>query len=428
MAWYTIDGITFCSLGIFCFFRKKAILGIFLAGCAILFKQSFFMVPLFLLTLCFADPYRATPQKIWAAFCAIVPCLLYFLWIGISGGAEEFVRQVFFASGQVSTSEIWVGFFFRPGQWFLLGAGTGIFLKILNLKGKPSILISAKMISLILLVVALFWAMYHPAEMHRAMISASLFCLGFVLVATLFLWKSNQELSRLVGAALVLAYSVNISVGYNNFLLMLGPLMFSALAVFFSYDEREESVDADLKSRRPFKWAALASLPVYLMAFHNWRSHCIYRDLPAAKLQEPLSGVLPGARGVFTSSGNFQMIRDLVTLLSKYPNRPVAVLPAFAAVWPGSTRCNPLTSDWPQETELPNEQTWEKVHLSLEKMRKEGGVVIFSKYYVEEISFVKKKLSLESQPTRGGYSRILKYFSVLAPTYESEFFRIYVFE
>ena len=427
MAWNTIDGIVFATAGIFCFSRKKNILGLMLVGCSILFKQSFLPFLIFILTTIWAGKDKSFLHKLLFSGWGLAPCTLYLLWILVSGGGSDFLQQVVFGSSKLSQSEIWTGLFYRPGQWFWIGAAVaGVFLWI-GIKNKGNWKTRASPLLFLLLTGGLTWASLHPEKVHRVFISSSLFLFGFTLIALLALRKSDRSLGWAGGACLALAYSVNVSVGYNNMLLMLGPLVFVFYAALLRLTKQRippETVQLYLFMQNV---SFVALLFGFFTAFHFLRSNVIYRELPKARLTESLSGTLPGAAGVFTSPSNAEMIKDILRLMRKYPDRAVAVLPAFAGIWPGLAAQNPIANDWVQSTELPSDKSWDQVFVSLNKLRKSGGVALLSKYYVEDISLERRALCLSREATDGGYSRILNYFEDFSPSYESDYFKVYVF-
>ena len=91
MAWATIDGIFFSTLGLYCIYKDQNVLkyfGYFLLGYAYLCKQSFLFFP-FAVLLILGD-WRDIKKVI----AAILPGLLYITAIAISGGLNNFITQL----------------------------------------------------------------------------------------------------------------------------------------------------------------------------------------------------------------------------------------------------------------------------------------------------------------------------------------------
>jgi hypothetical protein len=113
-----------------------------------------------------------------------------------------------------------------------------------------------------------------------------------------------------------------------------------------------------------------------LLSFAVSRPYYIYREQPSNELTEPLDGVLPGGRLIYTNPNTYTFLVDLNNAIDTVSARDktYAIIPEVAGYWVQSGQTNPLLIDWPWPVELSNQYLTDRVTNDLAAKR--GGVVV----------------------------------------------------
>ncbi len=337
MAWSTLDGMLLCSAAVALVARGTArsrALGFFIAGLAVLCRQNFVLFPPLLLLATGGSLRGWLAAGCWSA----LPLLLYAAALAALGGARDFILQVW--STSVAFMDVAVRRF-AVDTWFWAGLAAGVLARF-ALAGRAGLSARAaghaqQALGLAAGLAVAFCLWRDPVALHERAIGLAGLVLGLAVAA----WPRLARHERLtLGAGLALAWVVAISIGYNSPALMSGVLLLLA-----------------------WRWlgpATVARGPLLLVAvavalgFTCARKQHPYRDRPADELRFDVGEVLPGGAGLRTNElthATLADLRDITRGLQAAGQRP-AVLTDCAAFWLRSATGNPLSCDWPQETEL----------------------------------------------------------------------------
>jgi hypothetical protein len=366
-AWHTVDGLFLSSIGLWVLLTQKPpkwrIIGYLLIAIAYLCKQSFlFMAPLSVLLL---GDWRE--KKYWLTI--TLPAAAYGVYLLATGSFSEAILQL---SSQTSIVSAGVGSYLNYGV--LLGVLAGSCSMFL-LSASTMPLLRASRIpryigALILMAIP---ASLIAVQLYRGSLAAVSFgVVGMVLGVVLYripggITRDGDKIP-VVLIALLLAWSVSLSVGYNYPALLLGPLF--AILTAFVYSRRESLNPRFLQTTLIIVGAAI------LLSFAVSRPYYIYREQPSNELTEPLDGVLPGGRLIYTNPNTYTFLVDLNNAIDTVSARDktYAIIPEVAGYWVQSGQTNPLLIDWPWPVELSNQYLTDRVTNDLAAKR--GGVVV----------------------------------------------------
>lgn len=368
-AWHTVDGMFLTSIGVWMLLAQKRatnrVVGYLLIAAAYLCKQSFlFMAPLSVLLL---GDWRE--KKYWLA--VTLPAAVYCAYLLVTGSFSEAVLQLTSQTGIVSTG---IRSYLNYGTLFGILAGyCSMFLLKTNAVPLPRTRRVSKYVAASILVA--MPALFIAAGLYRgslATVSFSVF--GMVLGAVLY--RASTGIARdeakvpVVLVALVLAWSVSLSVGYNFPTLLLGPLFTILAALVYSVRE-------SLNPRFLRTTLAIAGVAI-LLGFAVSRPYYIYREQPSSELTKPLDGVLPGGRLIYTNPHTYDFLVDLNEATDEVSarNRTYAIMPDAPGYWVKSRQKNPLPVDWPQPVELHDQYLTDRVTRDLEAQRGEVVVIV----------------------------------------------------
>lgn len=422
-AWHTIDGMFLASIGVWLLVTRPGtgsrFSGYLLVAAAYLTKQSFILMPpLFLLVL--GDWRR--PKYLLAS---AIPGLLYIAYLLATGAFPDAYAQLTSQTGIFSVGVISylnyavalgavagaatalpmvVGERLSPERARLAEAASGI-----ALVGLPAAFITVGMIIESLSTVAF--------GIFGIMSGAMAVLLGTDLYRRRFRGgrdraRSYVEPGRMVLLALVLAWSVSLSFGYNTpglalglMLLVLIALAYPGLAALSPRLVRATLVGAGLAVILSFGWS---------------RTEYIYREQPAGQLTEPVADVLPGGRLIYTNPTTYAFLEDFREgrRIAEERGKEYAVIPQVAGHWPQAEQTNPLPLDWPWSVELGSEELNDRVKRDLDAER--GEVVILAQ---KTDAF---DLADDPQPATNETYEILEYVREnWEKTGETEYFELY---
>jgi len=380
MAWHTIDGLLFVSLGLwFCIGRKSSVrwIGYLLIGAACLCKQNFsLMVPAALFIL---GDWRKT--RYWLA--AAAPAVIYFAFVAVTGASADAFVQLSSHSDLFSTG---VFKYFR--RWMPVGLLVGYFAlsflldppgkrpwirnnhhrRVLGMMGVYGLPVVGVAVSLVC----------------GYLFKSSFILFGIVAGVLLYgLKSSGWRLSgRLRAVMLVLstAWCISISVGYNSPVLLAGPLLILVLLT--------DTIVARPTVTRLGQPAFLIGVAAFVVAgFTVGRYTHIYRERSVTDLTERVDAVLPGGALIKTNPRTFQYLTDLRTVIDSAGSSGFRyiLLPGSAGLWVKSKQSNPLPIDWVQETELNRQKLADRVLHDLELLR-DSTIVIVQKIELKRLA------------------------------------------
>ncbi|HNI32684.1 MAG TPA: hypothetical protein PK628_07110 [Chitinophagales bacterium] len=158
----------------------------------------------------------------------------------------------------------------------------------------------------------------------------------------------KQENCILPFIALIIAWSVSISVGYNSPALFAGGMISILIFVHFN----------SLKNRIQNK-ILLLFLLVGISIFYFVRTNNIYRDMPKKYLHYKLDNLVEGAHGIYTNKNTYSVLLELDSL--KKTTQNLVTVPDFTACNVLHSHQSKILTEWPNKTEIPNEKILGKV-------------------------------------------------------------------
>jgi len=348
---------------------KGKVIGYFLIATAYLCKQSFlFMAPLSVLLL---GDWRE--KKYWLTIA--LPAVGYGAYLLATGSLSEAIIQLTSQSGILSTG---VGGYLNYG--LLLGIVIGycsIFLLSTSavplLRTRHVWRYAGASVLIVIPAAAIAIGLYRGS---LATVSFGVFgmVLGMVLYCVSKGIRRDEGKIPITLIALLLAWCASLSVGYNFPTLLLGPLFTLLAALAYS---RRETLDP-----RFLRAALVIAGVAILLSFGVSRPYYIYREQPSRELTEPLDGVLPGGRLIYTNPNTYEFLLDLnnATDAVSARNKVYAIIPDVPGYWVQSEQKNPLLVDWPQPVELGNQYLIDRVTSDLANKRGDVTVIVQKVY------------------------------------------------
>ena len=412
MAWHTIDGFFLCMLA----FHIRSVSSVYarplayvLMGLAYLCKQSFlFVAPGALLIFGDWRDWR-NPMA-----CAL-PAILYIAMLGLFGGIFDGWQQLFSQTGilQVGFSPY---FDERVFSGVLAGIAATSLLYSETQEGWPRTTI-IRLLAACACIGAIFMLAI-SSLFSNGFYSFSFALFGMVCGAILYLvlegkhrWLRQIQTGMV---AVLLAWSVALSLGYNSPVLGGGMLLVFLLGLLY---ER-------LPRHRP-RWLSVVPFFMALPAiavFHHTRTHHIYRDRPASELTASVGDILPGGGFIRTNPNTHAFLTDLNLAIAGVVGRgfEYAIVPDVAGHWAKSEQENPLPIDWVQGTELNTETLRRRVIRSIEN-RRNRQMIIVQKFRASVLPKGFAKLVGDKS-----YYAIVSYIKVnLEKRQETRYFEIY---
>lgn len=384
MAWHTVDGIFFASLGVWLLTSRRRpstrIGGYFLIALAYLCKQSFvFLAPLSLLIL---GEWRE--KKYWAATAA--PGLAYGAYLLATGALDEAISQ---AASQTGLFSVGVLSYLNYGVGLGLVAGFFALWFVNRRSGGRQRLDSALRYGGVAVLV-LMPAGFVAVGLYTGNISTvSYGVFGVLAGATLYHAYAarrrkadgaevTEEKSGLRVALLVLAlaWSASLSLGANSPLLFVGPML--AVLMAFAYFAGRGRPARDRIDFRAIQGVLLIAGVLVLVGFGMARPVHIYNEDPYTKLTKSLGGVLPGGRLIYTNPDTYAFMADLdqtVDRISK-TDKKYAIIPDAPGYWAQAKQTNPLPIDWLFPVELGSQDLVDRVIRDLQAERGETVVLV----------------------------------------------------
>lgn len=361
MAWHTIDGLLFSSLGIFLCLRKekwRKFFGYFLIGIACLCKQNFVVVGI--ATLILFEDWR--DWKLWIAF--ILPGAVYFgvlaFYSALSDSFAQLTTQADFLSVGILSYLSKYGFI--PG--IVYGYVSFRLIDKKNITDRFPVKYASLIGSLAILMILL--AINFIACLGRTVGQSSFALFGTALGTTIYFISQKKKtgvfLIRIPLIIMILAWSVSLSVGYNSPALTSGILMALIFCMFQSLHRSETE-------QKIVYWLTPILAVLTIICFDYVRHENVYRDRRASELTLPLDGALPGGYKIKTNPRTHEFLTDLKRAIDQTNGARYAIIPDCAGYWVKSEQSNPLPIDWAQGTELNSPALLKRVTDAIEYQR-----------------------------------------------------------
>jgi hypothetical protein len=322
---HTIDGLLMCMIGLNIIISEKkyAFIGFFFIGFAALCKQNYLVV------LPFAILLFGRKKIVLNAIVGLLPIALYVSIISVFGGFIDLKIQL------TGHNELWqVGIKnYVLNYYFLIGIALAFLSKKIRI---PADLYAyALCIALLILLVT---DHYHG--------KLGFFLFGVILVE-LFGNSAEINFRKPVIIAIILAWCVSISVGYNTPALFLGSV-FTLIIIKLTHE----------KLAVVFKWN-YGLILIILIIFCVIRETNLYRDKKINDCDYNLDGIVDGACGIRTNLNTYKVLVELNLLKKKHPK--IIVVPDFTACNILHSQESKILTEWPNKTEIPNEKILQKV-------------------------------------------------------------------
>ncbi|MDB5228593.1 MAG: hypothetical protein JWN78_2786 [Bacteroidota bacterium] len=333
---HTIDGLLFCLIGlnIISSERKYAFAGFLFIGFAALCKQNYFIVlPVTLLLF-------NRKSFIGNSIFGILPVVVYVLFVSLNGGWNDLTTQL------RGHNELWdVGFKkYLFNYFFIAGLILGIAVRKLKINN---------VIYLIAITIILSGLLV--SDHYHGNIG---FIIPGILLVELFFTAKEINLKKVIGIALLLAWCVSVSVGYNTPALFLGGCFSMLILILFSDNLQKSNA------------VSFMSTMFLLVIFYFVRTIHIYRDLPCLRLSHKLDGIVEGASGIRTNTNTFLVLKELDSLKHAVPN--LVVVPDFTACNILHSHQSKILTEWANKTEIPNDKILDKV---VSKIRSDSTLI-----------------------------------------------------
>jgi len=410
MAWHTIDGLFLTSIGLVMSIRQERgskFVGYLIMSTAYLCKQSFiFMAPL---TIVILGDWRSL--QYWLA--TVIPGVGYLAYLGLAGAIPDAIIQLSSQTGLFS-----VGF----NSYYRISVVLGILVGYFSMRlivGDPRIRLLVerrnlqKYIGLSTLYLLPVFGVSASLVLGR-LFNTAFGLFGMVAGALIFFvadcFKERTGYMRVAALALLNAWSVSLSIGYNSPVLASGALLVSL--ILFAH--------TNLRASRFFQLSLMFLAVIVLISLGIARQTRIYRDQPAKNLTKELDNILPGGNSIRTNPNTYQFLNNLQQAIDFAQNssQTYAIIPELAGYWVKSSQANPLPIDWPIEIELNNPQLISRVVDDLESLRGKTAII------VQKVKAA--QLADAFFPLPDGVYEVVQYVRTnFTEIHETEFFEIY---
>jgi len=406
----TIDGIFFCSLGIYFITYnnyKLKTLGYFLLGCSLLFKQSFLFVP-FLVLLIF-DDYK----NLKFIFVTSIASIIYLLALVSLGAVSDFMIQI----SSVDASIVQIGIIsFFTNKYIYLGIFIAVLLSIFKNTNKISY--NTKLVLLYFFTIIISMALY---QIEQKIGSSGIFwivsfillgiSMGLLIIDLMLSSNFQKNTIKIMLLVYIISWSVTLSKGYSTPALFSGVLFISVVSFL--------GASYPLASNNKEKIFTFILLILFIGIYDYSRKNYVYRDRPSKELTFKLNNILPGGNNILTNKDTFLVIKEIKTLTKKYNNEKIAIIPDYPGYWAASEINNPLPADWLQKVEVPNGAPYNKLTESINNIAS-SGIIIMQKYSMHNLN---KGLDLIQE---SNYHPIISFVKQnVEKIDESEYYEIY---
>jgi hypothetical protein len=375
MPWHTVDALFFASLGIYFIATSlnswSEYLGFLLLGLTPLFRQNFiFLLPAALLV------YKDWKNpKTWVIF---LPGIVYIVYFAINNALIDAYIQI----NSYSSSTLQLGFFnYITSIVFLTSILIG-FLVIHYLSKNHNQKLNQKrglLISIFTILILSAFSIAFTGTFYLNITSKVIFGLSIGILLAVFYKERRKSYTSNVIMLIVIAWCTSLSVGYDNTTLASGPLIICIIG-YLIHLNRNQQIGNNEPHKKLCTGFIMLLLVISLASFGWARENHIYRDSPAEYLNYNL-GQFQGMKLIETNQNTYLYLKDLQTAqnIVKNSGKQYAIIPDNPFIWVKSPQPDPLSIDWPQDTELSNLKVYNGVIRDLEN-HKGKIVVIVQKY------------------------------------------------
>ncbi len=410
MAWHSIDALFLASVGLWLAMKgdRGKMAGYALIGASALCRQNFALVPPAVLVI--TGDWRRV--RFWLSGAA--PGAAMALYLAAVGALGEAVGQM---SSQTGIVQVGLSRYFY--HWYLpVGAVAGFAAARLACpRGEENARFGlGRIIGTALLLAA---PLYLALKIRHSLKSP--YFILFWIAAGAVAWlvvKEKRALKRGRAGilALLFAWCVSISIGYNT------PALASGALVLFLMALARPAPALEGERRWPGGVPGLltaAVVVVVLFCFVRARMLHVYLDRPAGELVWPVGEVLRGARLVKTNGNTYAFLEDLGRAIDKTRGKRFAIIPDLSCYWVRSPRTNPLPVDWAQGVELNNNRLMRRVSGEIDRRR--GEIVII----VQKVSAFFLRDGFVPLPEGGRYGIVEHVRSRFDKVDQTRFFELY---
>jgi len=356
-AWYTTDGIFFCTLGVaFCtFYPRLKFWGYFLIGFAVLCKQNFVFFAL-------GAPFLLGDRKKASAWIgAALPGILYLAFLAYFKALPDYFLQV-----TSHTSFLDIGTKPYMHRYFMIPLIAGAILSLLVRKFGKSLaplLSGLVLINLLICSMGIFLGKVMPPALSSFGLSIG------IIAASLFDREEKRALIRWGTAIVLLNWAGAISIS--------GPFPFHSwgiLVVFLFFAAEEEF---SFSHHFLLKNGLVASTLIAALLIAHGRLHFLGREKPMSECTYSLDGLFPGCKGIQTNGNTHAFLVDMNKALQKVKGSRYAILPDCPGYWVKAKERNPLPMDWVQRLEIFHPKLIERMkHVLLAEKEKKTKFLI----------------------------------------------------
>ena len=347
MAWHTVDGILFGSLGFWAFFRIGGRGGHLLAGAAVaaamMCKQSFYPLPLVFAGLMILQ--RKGNDWVWGAGGFIAAMALIFSYLYQTNALEGFFQMTGGAASGGQALQHGVLDYFRINPWVAAATAALLPLPLWCLWREPS----TRLHNRLGLIAWTLWLALLAQLYLRAVWLRQDFTAPFAQARVLFdlslaygvwrvwtgQWGRGEALPFF--AFLSLSWCAGVSWGYNLPILMATPMVFVAMDIsgrLWSANYPERSAG----------WRVALALAALLAVF-RYGYEFVYRDGRRSEMTVEMGTIFPAMNGIRSDTATAALYRDLRDLAGRY-GPMVKTLPSFSQANFLTRTYPPLPLDW----------------------------------------------------------------------------------
>lgn len=350
MAWHTIDGILFITLGIFLVLQNNKLIGYFLIALSYLCKQNFLFVGPCLLIILGDWKDRKYLYSI------IMPGFLYVLVMLVYNAFPDVLIQLtsqksFLSVGFVTYFKNWLLYFgliigYCIFHFFLQDFSVGESTQK-SINGVRKFFISCFVLVIFFALCMILGSIIKISAMYYLSFLLFGIVIGYTscyVIKSLKFRKQDYELNIAL-VILLIGWSVSLSLGYNT------PALVSGIFIVFLIIKPYKI----LKEHNCFYLPELILLTLFVFSTFSFsRSEKIYRDQSSSNLTYRIDNVFPCGTNIYTNINTYNYLLDLHTVISKVKKDGLlyAIIPDNSGYWICSSQSNPLPIDWAQGTEL----------------------------------------------------------------------------
>ena len=235
-----------------------------------------------------------------------------------------------------------------------------------------------------------------------------------MLTATLFsnilIGKLGSEQIIFISLILLFSFCTTLSSGYSWPIFLSGVMLTIIFLTVLKY--------YDLSSLNKKLFFCFFILIVGINVKN--RFYATYSERPIIELNHNLTNITTIGEDIYTCENIKNEINDLNNLVEKYEEFKFAIIPDHALFWINSKFKNPISIDWIQSIECPD-QFLPRIQKDLIKLVEKNGLIFVQKYSSHSLSF-----KLQPIKNNNNYYPILPFiYKNFKKVDESTFFVVY---